>query len=96
MRPGGVTLASSDFGSFSHKVTVGRFGSSEVLAFDAVTGRFEGTLQDPTNKPININGLWALAFGSGVTSSDPSGQPDSARSISQPALTPEKMGYSAP
>ena|SRR5258708_6908022 len=61
--PWGLALASSDFGSHSHDVLVGQFGSGEILAFDAVTGRFNGKLQDANNNPIHIDGLWAIAFG---------------------------------
>jgi uncharacterized protein (TIGR03118 family) len=61
--PWGLALASSDFGSHSHDVLVGQFGSGEILAFDAVTGRFRGKLQDANNNPIHIDGLWAIAFG---------------------------------
>jgi len=67
--PWGLTLAPSDFGTFSHKVLVGQFGSGEILAFDAVTGKFEGKLKDQHNNIISIGGpgaLWALAFGIGA------------------------------
>ncbi|MBV8175338.1 MAG: TIGR03118 family protein, partial [Verrucomicrobia bacterium] len=76
--PWGLTLAPSDFGTFSHKVIVGQFGSGEITAFDAVTGRFEGKFKDPNNAVIRIDGLWALAFGDGVPNSDPPGLPDNA------------------
>jgi uncharacterized protein (TIGR03118 family) len=76
--PWGLTLAPTDFGAFSHKVIVGQFGSGEILAFDAITGRFEGKFENPNNSVISINGLWALAFGDGVPSSDPLNQPDNA------------------
>lgn len=65
--PWGLTLASSDFGLFSHDVLVGQFGSGEILAFDPVTGRFKGKLLDTSNQPITIDGLWALSFGNGGT-----------------------------
>ena len=71
--PWGLTLAPSDFGTFSHKVLVGQFGSGEILAFDAVTGLFEGKLQDQTDAVISIGGpgaLWALAFGIGAPNLD--------------------------
>ena len=48
--PWGLTLAPTDFGTFSHKVIVGQFGSGEILAFDAITGRFEGKLKDQNDK----------------------------------------------
>jgi uncharacterized protein (TIGR03118 family) len=79
--PWGLTLAPSDFGAFSHKVIVGQFGSGEILAFDAVTGKFEGKLRDQNNAVISIGGpaaLWALAFGAGVPTSDPLNKPDNA------------------
>jgi uncharacterized protein (TIGR03118 family) len=76
--PWGLTLAPSDFGIFSHKLIVGQFGDGEILAFDAVTGRFEGKFKDPSDAVIGIDGLWALAFGSGVPNSDPTGLPDNA------------------
>ncbi|MGA2985765.1 MAG: TIGR03118 family protein [Terriglobia bacterium] len=65
--PWGLTLASSDFGLFSHDVLVGQFGSGEILAFNPVTGHFEGKLLNPSNQPIAIDGLWALGFGNGGT-----------------------------
>jgi uncharacterized protein (TIGR03118 family) len=70
--PWGLTLAPSDFGSFSHKLIVGQFGSGEILAFDAVTGRFEGRLRDQSDNNIVIDGLWGISFGAGQP---PSGQP---------------------
>ena len=63
--PWGLTLASSDFGTFSHRILVGQFGSGEILAFDAVTGRFQGKLRDQNNNSIALKGLWGLAFGAG-------------------------------
>ena len=49
-------------------ILVGQFGSGEILAFDPVTGAFKGRLLDATNKPITIDGLWAISFGGGGTS----------------------------
>jgi len=69
--PWGLTLAPSDFGTFSHRILVGQFGSGEILAFDAVTGRFEGKLRDQNNKSIALEGLWGLAFGAGDQTSGP-------------------------
>jgi uncharacterized protein (TIGR03118 family) len=80
--PWGLTLAPTDFGPFSHKLIVGQFGSGEILAFDAITGRFEGKFNDQNNKVITIDGLWALEFGDGVPASDPANQPDNALSFS--------------
>jgi uncharacterized protein (TIGR03118 family) len=79
--PWGVTLAPSDFGSFSHRVIVGEFGSGWISAFDAVTGQFIDNFKDQNNMVINIGGpgaLWSLAFGDGEPNSDPSGVPGNA------------------
>ena len=53
----------SDFGSNSHDILVGQFGSGEILAFNPVTGKFKGRLLDTSNNPIKIDGLWGLRFG---------------------------------
>jgi uncharacterized protein (TIGR03118 family) len=69
--PWGLALAASDFGSASHKLLVGQFGSGEILIFDPVTGKFEGKLRDPQEKVIQIEGLWGISFGSGTVSGPP-------------------------
>ena len=63
--PWGITMASQDFGLYSHDILVGQFGSGEILAFNPVTGRFEGKLMNTSNQPITIDGLWGLGFGNG-------------------------------
>lgn len=65
--PWGLALASGDFGAFSHDLLVGQFGSGQILAFDPVTGKYKGPLQNASNAPIVIEGLWALAFGNGAS-----------------------------
>ena len=65
--PWGLTLASGDFGLYSHDVLVGQFGTGEILVFDPVTGRFKGKLLDESSQPITIDGLWGLSFGNGGT-----------------------------
>jgi uncharacterized protein (TIGR03118 family) len=67
--PWGLVQVSTDFGTFSHSIVVGQFGSGEILAFDSVTGQFQGKLEDQNSNPISIPGLWALAFGAGNTNS---------------------------
>jgi uncharacterized protein (TIGR03118 family) len=71
--PFGLTLAPTDFGSFSHKLIVGQFGSGELLAFDALTGKFEGNLVDQNNSVITIPGLWGISFGAGQPTPQASG-----------------------
>jgi uncharacterized protein (TIGR03118 family) len=64
--PWGIALAPAGFGAFGGDLLVGNFSyvDSEINAFNASTGAFEGTI------PINIGsntpgGLWALTFGNG-------------------------------
>jgi len=66
--PFGLVLAPTDFGSFSHKLIVGQFGSGQTLAFDAITGRFQGKLLDQNNNVIVLPGLWGISFGAGQAS----------------------------
>ena len=71
--PFGLVLAPTDFGSFSHKLIVGQFGSGEILAFDGITGRFEGKLRDQNDNVIVFPGLWGISFGAGQPSPQNSG-----------------------
>lgn len=66
--PWGMTQAPSDFGIYSHDILVGQFGAGTISAFDPVTGKFKGQLNDASNKAITIDGLWGINFGSGGTS----------------------------
>ena len=61
--PWGLALAPGDFGTHSHDLLVGQFGSGEILAFNVVSGAFKGKLTGTDNNPLHIDGLWALTFG---------------------------------
>jgi uncharacterized protein (TIGR03118 family) len=61
--PWGIAQASGDFGTFSHRLLIGNFGDGLIHAFNAVSGKFEGTLLDKSGSPLAIDGLWALSFG---------------------------------
>ncbi|MEO7029422.1 MAG: TIGR03118 family protein [Acidobacteriaceae bacterium] len=82
--PWGVALAPLDFGRFSHDLLIGQFagasntaGSGTIAAYNLVTGKFDGLVEDATGQPIAINGLWSLSSGNGASanSSDPAGAP---------------------
>jgi uncharacterized protein (TIGR03118 family) len=66
--PWALAMAGGDFGIYSHDLLVGQFGSGNIAVYDPVTGAFKGLLNDSTNVPIAISGLWGLSFGSGGTS----------------------------
>ena len=64
--PWGLTQAPAGFGRFSNALLVGNFGDGRINAFDLKNGTFLGTLRGQDNKPIEIDGLWGIAFGNGV------------------------------
>src|SRR5882724_6944254 len=68
--PWGVAVAPLDFGRFSHDLLIGQFAgggdtqsSGFIASYDLATGKFDGLLQDPSGKPLAINGIWALSPG---------------------------------
>jgi uncharacterized protein (TIGR03118 family) len=61
--PWGIALAPGDFGRFSHRLLIGNFGDGHINAFNAVTGKFVGTMLDQDGNMLSIDGLWALTFG---------------------------------
>ena len=62
--PWGLALSPTNFGAHADQLLVGNFGSGTIMAFDA-EGKFQGLLENTHEKPIVIEGLWALAFGNG-------------------------------
>jgi uncharacterized protein (TIGR03118 family) len=72
--PWGLAMAPSEFGTFSHHLLVGQFGSGEILAFNVASGEYAGKLLQPVangGQPISIDGLWGIGFGSGAPNSGP-------------------------
>ncbi|MDQ1729773.1 MAG: hypothetical protein QOD33_1898 [Pyrinomonadaceae bacterium] len=71
--PWGVALAPATFGIFGGALLVGNFGEGNpsVHAFNPTTGAFLGTLQNEAGDGIEIDELWALAFGNGGAGGDP-------------------------
>jgi uncharacterized protein (TIGR03118 family) len=66
--PWGLAQApASGFGRFSGDLLVGNFGDGRINAYDPRTGAFQGRLRHEDGSPIQIEGLWALRFGNGVT-----------------------------
>jgi uncharacterized protein (TIGR03118 family) len=63
--PWGMAQAPSSFAAFSNDILIGNFGDGRISAFDPVTGAFQGQLDDSSGDPIEIDGLWGLAFGNG-------------------------------
>ncbi|MFL6230155.1 MAG: TIGR03118 family protein [Pyrinomonadaceae bacterium] len=70
--PWGITLAPATFGIFGGGLLVGNFGEGNpsIHAFNPTTGAFLGTLQNEAGDGIEIDELWALAFGNGGSGGD--------------------------
>jgi uncharacterized protein (TIGR03118 family) len=62
--PWGVAKAPSTWGSLAGDILVGQFGSGRIEIYSP-TGKALGLLKDNKNKPIVIDGLWALTPGPG-------------------------------
>jgi uncharacterized protein (TIGR03118 family) len=69
--PWGIARAPSNFGVFSNALLVGNTGSGEIAAFNALTGKYLGVLENSTGTAITNAGLWAIYFGSGNSDSGP-------------------------
>jgi uncharacterized protein (TIGR03118 family) len=66
--PWGIVLAPASFGSFGNDLLIGNFGNGEILAYDATTDLFLGTINGSNGQPLSNDHLWALetrASGSG-------------------------------
>lgn len=64
--PWGLAISPANFGKFSDSLLVGNFGDGRINAYDLRTHRRLGRLKDANGDPIEIEGLWGLAFGNGV------------------------------
>jgi uncharacterized protein (TIGR03118 family) len=68
--PWGVVWATPNFGEFSNTILIGNFRGANVSAFNPATGHFIGNMLNPDGTTLNIDGLWALRFGSGIPNSN--------------------------
>jgi uncharacterized protein (TIGR03118 family) len=63
--PWGVAIAPAGFGSFGGDLLVGNFGDGIINAYNLATGAWIDTLRGFGGVPLEIDGLWGLAFGNG-------------------------------
>jgi uncharacterized protein (TIGR03118 family) len=68
--PWGMVLAPMGFGPFGGALLIGNFGDGAINAFDASNGAWLGALNDTNGVPVQISGLWGLAFGNGAKAGD--------------------------
>jgi uncharacterized protein (TIGR03118 family) len=65
--PWGMAIAPASFGRFGGALLAGNFGNGHINAYDPFSGRFLGTLRGERGRPIAIDGLWGLTFGTAAT-----------------------------
>jgi uncharacterized protein (TIGR03118 family) len=65
--PWGLAEAPDGFGPFGGQLLVGNFGNGLIHAFGLFSGRPGGTLRNQQRRPIQIDDLWALKFGTAAT-----------------------------
>jgi len=66
--PWGLAMASATFGTFAGDLLVGNFGDGRINAYrEASPNTFvhDGKLRGADNRPLEIDGLWALQFAQG-------------------------------
>ncbi len=68
VQPWGLTIAPANFGTFSGALLVGNFGDGRIHGFDLATGKKLGALKARRGGPIEIERLWDLKFGNGISS----------------------------
>ena len=68
--PWGIAIAPATFGKFGGDVLVANFGDNSIAAFDPSTGDFIDYLRDANGDKLDIDGIWGLAFGNGVSLGD--------------------------
>jgi uncharacterized protein (TIGR03118 family) len=64
----GLALAPAGFGVFAGDLLVGNFGNGRISAYTKRGAKwvYKGQLRSADGSPIEIDGLWAIAFGNGA------------------------------
>lgn len=65
--PWGLAEAPTGFGPFGGDLLVGNFGNGLIHAFGLLSGVPRGALRNEQRKPVQIDDLWALKFGTAST-----------------------------
>jgi uncharacterized protein (TIGR03118 family) len=65
--PWGLTRAPAGFGPFAGDLLVGNFGDGRINVFGQFSGHFSGQLRNEQHRPITIDNLWGLDFGTAST-----------------------------
>jgi uncharacterized protein (TIGR03118 family) len=60
--PWGVVLAPADFGGLSNALLIANHGDGHINGYDPTTGKFLGSVLDPTGAPLVVPGIRGIAF----------------------------------
>jgi len=71
--PWGLAWAPSSWGRFAGHLLVGNFGDGRINAYRPTSAGWEarGHLKQANHRPLVIDGLWGIAFGSGAPNNGP-------------------------
>src|SRR5580692_9966627 len=74
-QPWGFAIAPKNFGPLSNTLLISNnTNTGTINGFNLSTGKFVGTVMNSSNKPIEINQLWAIEFGGGSASNGKTNQ----------------------
>jgi uncharacterized protein (TIGR03118 family) len=68
--PWGMALAPASFGHFANRLLVGNFGDGVINAYNPTNGQFVGSLKTRGGQVMQNEGLWGIAFGTGLFNQD--------------------------
>jgi uncharacterized protein (TIGR03118 family) len=68
--PWAIAVSPENFGRHDEQLLVGNFGSGTIMTFNS-DGRYTGLIRGTDEKPLTIDGLWALTFGNGTSAGSP-------------------------
>ena len=65
--PWGLAFAPASFGHFGGDLLVANFGDGQINAYRrAASGwKLDGVLKGTNGKPLDVDGVWGIAFGNG-------------------------------
>jgi uncharacterized protein (TIGR03118 family) len=65
--PWGLAMAPKSFGRYGGDLLVASFGNGHIDAFkrDGSAWKHDGVLEGSNGKPLDVNGVWGIAFGNG-------------------------------
>jgi uncharacterized protein (TIGR03118 family) len=74
-QPWGFAVAPDNFGPLSNTLLITNNATAGTInAYNLTTGKLVGTMMNPDNKPVEINGIWGIEFGGGSSANGQTNQ----------------------